>query len=376
MWTIDSWYREARIAAETDAELVRNMAEHLLKLYVKHLPDTPRDEIGKLLAKSNSERLDAVPDLAKYPELRGARELIAARWRGTRDGAQLDDTLAAVNADSQFYYRRRLSDKAKPTARCSVVYFCTSDHGPLLATNLDTDVEEPFGPPQWPLTSEHLILGSVSSGVFLDEQSPEVFPAPVPELVARYCRNTDEAVEMLTRYNYFWGPCNRLVVDRDHNIAMIEKSACRMGVRRSPDGFGFVTAMTAEHPEFRAFLDERRAASLAHRGLKAPCPDTVYWGAQDTRRQIMTRLLDEVRSEPTLDKLRALMQYRGEDGVVADNGEVLFPGGPPIEHTIRTQIFCLAEGRALWWARDKETGTPSWEHRMPDVTFKDVMLWA
>ena len=104
------------------------------------------------------------------------------------------------------------------------------------------------------------ISGGVSSGVYKDEKTPEIFPAPVYELVARYCRNTDEAVEMLTRYNHFWGPTNLLVADRQSNVAMIEKSACRIGTRRRNDGFGFITAMTAEEPGMRAFLADRRAA--------------------------------------------------------------------------------------------------------------------
>jgi len=374
VWTIESWYREAKASAEAGAEHLRKMAEFILRNYVKGLPGKSREEIGAILAKSNDDRLAAVPDLKKYPELRGMRELVAARWRGVREGAKLDDVVAAVIADGQFYYHRYLCGGVKPKAQCSVAYFSTSDHGPLFAANLDSGIDEPYGPPDWPLASEHLVIGGVSSGVFLDEESPEIFPAPVIELVARYCRSTGEAVEMLTRYKHFWGPGNLLVIDRQHDIAMIEKTACRIGVRRT-SGFGFITAMTAQHPEMRAFLEDRRAASLVDRGLPTPCPDTVYWELQQKRHDIMARLLDEARKAPTLEKLRALMQYRGKDGMVADNGDIIFPGGPPIEHTLRTHIVCLAEGRSLWWARDKKTGKPSWENRMPDVTFKDVMLW-
>src|SRR5690606_8730246 len=123
------------------------------------------------------------------------------------------------------------------------------------------------------------------------------------------------------------------------------------------------------------FVAERRAASLQARGLSSPCADTRYWDAQDVRRAILNRLLDDARANPTLEKLRAMMQYRGPDGLVAGNGDVLHPGDPGIEHTLRTQIFCLAEGRALWWARDNARDIPSWENRREDVTFKDVWLW-
>ena len=156
---------------------------------------------------------------------------------------------------------------------------------------------------------------------------------------------------------------------------MIEKSACRIGVRTVRDGFGFVTAMTAAHPEMHAFLEGRRAASLKARGLHAPCDDTRYWEAQDGRHRIMKRLLDQARKAPTFEALRGLMQYRGADGMVCDNGDVLRPDGPPIEHTVKTEIFCLGEGLAAWWARDHEKNIPSWERRMPDVRFDNTSLW-
>jgi hypothetical protein len=376
MWTIQSAYDQARAAAAAKAPWHRDMAAHLLKNYVNHLPGMSRQEIGTLLAKSNQERLAAQPSLARYPELRGMREIIQAQWRGTQDGAGLDDVLAAVMANGHFYYHRYIcGGKVKPKAHCTCAYFPISDHGPLFATNLDSSPDEPFGTPGWPAASEHLVIGGVSSGVFFDEESPEIFPAPVHRIVGRYCRSTDEAVEMFTRYNHFWGPGNLLVIDRDHHVAMFEKTACRIGVRRSPDGFGFVTAMTAEHPEMNRFLADRRAVSLVARGLPDPCGDTRYWAVQDQRRMLLNRLFDEARQAPTLETLRSIMQYRGPDGMVCDNGDVLHPGDPPIEFTLCTSIFCLAEGRALWWARDKARNIPSWQNRQTDVEYRDVWLW-
>jgi hypothetical protein len=376
MWTAQSWYDQARAAATANAKRVRDTAEMLLRMYMGSFPGASREEVGRTLEKCNRERLAAVPDRGRYPELRGMPELIAASWRGTREGAGLDDTLAAVNANGLFYHHRYIaSGRVKPKAHCSWVCFGTSDHGPLLGNNLDTGFDEPYGPPEWPMVNEHVFLGGVSSGVFLDEESPEIFPAPVFGLVARYCRSSEEAVEMLTRYNYFWGPGNQLVVDRNRRIAMVEKSACRIGVRWSGDAFGFVTAMTAEHPEMNRFLADRRAASIVDRKLPNPCADTRYWAAQDKRRGIMNRLMDEARKAPTLERLRALMQYRGPEGVVCDGGEVNYPGDPPIEHTVRTMIFCLSEGRALWWTWDVERNIPSWKNRREDVHFKDALVW-
>lgn len=376
MWTVQGWYDAARASAEKQKKWYHDMAEYRLPLYSEALPGMSREAIGKMLADHNKKRLDAVPSLAKYPELRGMREMIAAEWKGTQDGAGLDDVQAAIMADGAYYYHRNIAGgRHKQQARCSVVYFPTSDEGALIAANLDTGIHEPYGEPTWPAINEHLVAGGVSSGVFLDEESPEIFPAPVWKIVARYARSSDDAVEIMSRYNHFWGPCNTLIADRSHDVAMIEKTACRISVRRSADGFGYVTAMTQEDPAMWDYVNERRLASLKDRGLPNPCADTRYWAAQDTRRKIMNRLMDEARKKPTLDKLRSIMQYRGKDGLVAGNGDVLFPGDAPIEHTIRTAIVCLSKGKAVWWARDNERNIPSWENRMPDVKLSDVPLW-
>lgn len=376
MSMITDAYAASYQSAKQNAEYVRSRAEMYVNTYLAAMPGETRESVGRIIGEYNRKRLAAVPDYDIYPELRGMPEIIAAEWRGAKDGAGLDDAQAECNACMLTYYHRELSGGLqKQKAHCTAVYFHTSDHGALIGVNLDTTPDEPYGPPEWPLINEHLVCGGVSSGVFLDEESPEIFPAPVFGLMARYCRSAEEAVELLQRYNYFWGPCNFLVADRKGHVAMIEKSACRMAVRWSHDGFGFVTAMTAEDPGMNAYLTDRRLASLEARGLPTPCADTCYWDLQDIRRGIINRLMADAKKNPTLESLRAIMQYRGEDGMVCDNGDIPFPGGPPIEFTLKTHIICLSEGRAVWWTRDHEKDIPSWENPRPEVKFDDVLLW-
>ncbi len=378
-WTVESWYAEAKSEAESRRALTQSLADIWFKTLQRGMPEASREEIGQRVIEFDRQRMDAVPDLKKYPELRGMRELMTAAHRGLRDGAGLSETDAAAIRSAATFYHRFISGGRKPSgsakAQCSYVYFPTSEVGPILANNLDSSPEEKFGEPHWPAASEHLIFGGVSSGVFFDELSPEIFPAPVHKLVARYCRNTDEAVEMFTRYNLFWGPGNMLVVDREHKLAMVEKSSCRIGVRRG-EGFGFITAMTQQHPEMRAYVRSKRAESLVRRNLPNPCHDTIYWDAQDRRGDLMTQLLEEAKAKPSVEALRKIIQFRDpKRGNVAGNGEVLSPGGPPSEHTLRTSLWLLREGRAMWWARDEQTGKPSFENRMPDVTFENVWRW-
>ena len=337
------------------------------------MPGKSRAEIVDIISTNNNRRLDAMPDTAIYPELRGMRELIEAEWRGVEDGAGLSAEQCAAHHDSFWYMRRILTKAAKPPAACTCVYFPFSDHGALFAFNLDSSLSEPVESPRWPALNEHLLAGWVSSGVFDDEESPEIFPAPIFKLLSRYCRSTAEAVEMLTRYKLFWGPCNMLIMDRRHNVAMIEKSACRIGVRYSPDGFGFVTAMTAAEPGMNKYLAERRAASLVARGLGADSDDALYWQGADKRRHLLDELLDEARARPTMEGLRQILQFRAsERGTVCYNGELL-PGGMQLEHTICTSIFLLDKRCAKWWAF--EDGKPSFTNPKQDIAFSDVLPW-
>jgi hypothetical protein len=88
----------------------------------------------------------------------------------------------------------------------------------------------------------------------------------------------------------------------------------------------------------------------------------------------MEELLAEARGEPTLEKMRRIIQFRDpRRGLVCYDGEPL-PGGTPVEHTLRTAIWLLGEGRAQWWAR--EDGRPSFENRKEDIVFSDVLSWG
>lgn len=379
MWTTAEWYGQARESAEKGRALVLNMVGLRLDL-LKESPRASHDELQRDLMRFHKERFDAVPDLARYPELRGIRELLLAANRGTQDGAGLDELqLAAYVSGSAYYHRFIVADPGPSShmvgkANCSYIFFPRSDRGPLLANNLDTSPKELFGKPEWPAGNEHLVMGGVSAGIYMDEKSPEIFPAPVYRLVSRYCRDAREAVEMLTRYNFFWGPCNRLVADRKGQTAMIEKSACRIAVSWSADGFGFVTAMTAGDPAMNAYLAGRRTASIKARGLPPGNPDEAYWAKQDARRILMNELLAEFKKNPTYEGIRQMIQFRDPvRGNVCGFGEKCIPDGPESEYTIRTMIFELRAARAHWWAQ--EGNTPSWKRPMPDECFPDALPW-
>lgn len=375
-WTKKDWYREAFELARATKDRIQKMALYRLHVLERGLSDQSRDVIVKKMDRLNQERLAAVPDLLKYPELRGVADLIRASWEGARDGAELDFPEWVAHCDGGFYYHRnvlnvgRSSDK--DPSRCTYIYFHTSDEGPILANNLDSSLKEPYGAPTWPAINEHLIYGGVSSGIFYDELSPEIFPVPIKELVARYCRTTEEAVEFLTRYKLFWGPGNVILIDRQNRIAVIEKSACRIGVRYLSDGFGFVTSMTAADPEFRAYLVDRRENSLKERGLGPDSGDAHYWKAADRRHALLEELLAEAKKCPTYAELKRLIQYRSDHGNVLVCGDSL-GGGAESAYTLRTTIWKLSNLEAHW--QGINDNNPIYEAPVRTEKYVDVLPW-
>ncbi len=384
MWSPQTWYEEAKRSAAANAPQVRQRAAFTVDLYRPVFPNETDAQILKRLSDYADARLDAVPSFTKYPELRGMRELILAQAKGTREGAQMNELEYIGWRDSNAYFHRFIASGKlqKPVAKCSAVFFPDSDQGALYGSNLDTAPGEGFGPPDWPMVNEHVIMGGVSSGVFLDEESPEIFPAPVFAIVARFARNSDEAVEILNRYNHFWGPGNLIVADRNRRTAMIEKTACRIATRWSPDGFGFVTAMVQNDPGLKKFVYDKRYESLPLRGLNPKdCDDVTYWGLQDKRNIFQQEMIDAARKAPTLEWMRKMLQARDPvKGFCAGDGEPCRPGVPgtgQLEYTLTTKITMLDKRKSRWWARDHAKNIPSWENQQPDFTFSDsVPRWS
>ena len=132
--------------------------------------------------------------------------------------------------------------------------------------------------------------------------------------------------------------------------------------------------MTAEEPTFRKYLLSARKVYLKEKNISVNSPDQAYWDCADQRRELITELINDAKAAPTLEKLRQIIQFRDEKrGKVCYNGEIIHPDGPPVEHTIRTVIWLLEEGKAIWWAKDGDM--PSFKNQMPDVNFSDVLTW-
>jgi hypothetical protein len=343
--------------------------EHLT-LTLAEAMGLPASEAFQRAVKDYDARLDAAPPLSKYPELKGIRECLVAYNRGYAEGAGISEEDVALLAN----HRRMItaatchtppseppSDSATVSPGCTRIFFPTSDRGPLLANNLDIPFRPDYRPdPFWPTSNQAgLIMTGVSSGLFDDEESPEIFPVPVFSLASETCGKTAEAVELLTRLHLFWDACNLLVADKEGKAAVIEKSACRYGVRKVEDGFAATTGGAAEEPVYKSYLWETRERSLTPRGLDHDSYDWAYWKASEGRSARLLKLVNEAKRNPTYSSMESVIyDHTGRMDQIHLDGSKCHPDQQVTECTQRTIIWVLNEKRA-WYSFAEP---PVWGH--------------
>ncbi len=312
----------------------------------------PEEEAARRVVADYRRRLDALPPLAEYPELKGMPECVMAYNQGTADGAEITAADAMLMANYRFTLHSLF--KREPVANgpgCTLIYFPRGARGAMVANNNDgLACQQMHVEPPWIVANRAgMIFGTVSSGVFEDETSPQIFPAPVFLMAYEMTSTTAEAVDLLTHLCKFWEPCNTLVADRHGESVIIEKSACRYGVRRSKDGFSATTEMSAEDPVYKAFLWETRKRSLKARGLTFDSPDWAYWKAAERRSARLLKLVEEAKEAPTFAKIEAaIYDHTGQPEQVHMDGSKCHPDQEEGEWTLRTTIWVIDERQAQY----------------------------
>ena len=107
----------------------------------------PVEELVAKVKTYDQERLEAVPSLTEYPELRGHRERIDAEDRGTRD-AGVSKEMIAMERTLDFYTHTRLYEETgrayyaeAGVEECRILYVPDSEIGPIHAKNVDGPIE-------------------------------------------------------------------------------------------------------------------------------------------------------------------------------------------------------------------------------------------
>lgn len=304
---------------------------------------------------SYKTRLDSLPAAAKYPELQGMRGCVEAYNQGLAHGTgvSLDDIIVRANFIHMITDSLRVSapSPAHPdqTPGCTLVYFPHSDRGPLLANNQDGLASHVHRIPPPPIVANRagLIVGTVSSGLYDDEISPEPFPAPVYLMLYELCSTTSQAIDLLTRLNLFWGPNNTLIADRHGQSAVIEKSTCRFGLRQSSDGFSATTEMSAEDPAYKNYLWQTRERSLIPRKLGRDSVDWAYWKTCERRSARLLKLVEKARKKPTFSAIEEIIyDHDGLPEQIHMDGGKCHPEQEHTEWSIRSTIWVLSENGA------------------------------
>jgi len=268
-------------------------------------------------AKLDQQRMKNPPDLAKYPETKGLPDILDAERKGFVVGSGGGARELAFHYTWFFYCSRRLNTRYvgvdQRANHCTSVYIRDSkEGGPLRGRNLD-DIRRPglenFQPPaKGPDGKPKILNEGVSSAVLCDEEPTDIFPVKVWDIMPADCRKTPDIIAFLQRYNDFWGPCNGIVVDEDHNPVAYEKSNCRMGVRYTDDGTAAVTACSYLIPEMKAFKEERGRLSLKRRNWDESAPDWVYWKGCDARYERLLALTAKAAKRgPTLNDMAKIV---------------------------------------------------------------------
>lgn len=331
------------------------------------------------------ERMAAVPDLTRYPECRGVRELVQAEYQGYLDGCGGSEVQAACHFNGFYFLRLRLQtryfgfppDQMGRPARygsmadaCTAVWCEDTPDGPLNGKNLDsTPALKPMGPyiphhiPHGDPIRGVRLMGTASAPVLYDEEPDEIFPVNIDDILPDDIRTVQEYVEFRHHYRQFSGPFNAIYVDEAGHSVAIEHSNCRMGWRFARRGISAVTAIAYATPEMRAFKLERDRLSLDKRGWTTDCPDWVYWRGCDARYQRLLMLAEEEGARgPTVEGL-ARMLLDPEAPVperISVANEEYWPGLNANFWTINTWVAVVfGPGRRTYrWAQPAQPDRP------------------
>lgn len=343
----------------------------LVRATAKVIGWTP-DELRAQVEAYDRERLDAVPDLATYPELRGYRDVLNEQDRGMLD-AGVPRWVIAINRTLDFYRMTRLYEQTGKayyaeavTEKCRVLYVPHSPDGMLHAKNVDDPAEyftpQPPTPPGTPWPFAHpLMFDGVGSGLHIDEIPPEIFPVAAWDLCREHCTTVPEATEFLVRYNYFWSGGNLLVHDAQGNSVAFEKTTCRVATR-GPNraGINYITGMGASDPEIAAHQKRMRQKYLDQVGSDWNGPDGCFWRVCEKQWQYMGQYVEELSrlSRVTIADVNAVMEKREPDGPMCLTGEKSHPDQPLAGWTLQMRVFIMDRKQLI--LRQYRDGRPAY----------------
>jgi hypothetical protein len=315
----------------------------------------PLEDLERRVVAFHAERLERLPDLGRYPELRGARELREAEYAGMVEAGMTPAQVAfsetlAFWRDTVLVQETGRAWRSIPrpeVEKCRILYLPETEVGAVRAKNVDDLLSyhqpAPPIPPGTPWPFEHpLCFDGVGSGLHLDEMPPEVFPARPLVMCPFHCRTVPEAKEFLVRYNFFWCSQNLMVHDQRGNSVIFEKTRCRVATR-GPDSRGrsFISGMGALDPELHAFQQAQREKYLGQNRWGPDHPDACFWRMCRRKWERMRDYVAALGDRPSLAEINALMERRDPDGPLCLTGVKCHPDEVEPGRTLEMRLWLL-----------------------------------
>jgi hypothetical protein len=253
-----------KITPESCRETMKKAFEYARQLFPTAANVHFEDEIRKF----DSERLASQPNIGRFPELKGHIDLLTAERKAFRESTGLDEAVTAFHYSWDFYVSRRITSRhlaryeQLPVMKgCTNVFFPHGAEGVTISDNRDIPpvpecaAEVAAFRPEYLLKQSPInwVQGGVSAAVLLDDEPSCLFPADpyIYDLMPEEClENIDDMTEFLGRYREFWGPGNKILVDRQLRAVAVDKTNCLVAFRKpTVNGAVAVTACS--------YLDER-----------------------------------------------------------------------------------------------------------------------
>ena len=253
-------------------------------------------------------------DRRKYPEIQGLAAYRSAEAKGIADVLGVDyRRVLLCNGDYTRYIYRLVTEgregELSGDRGCTPIAFKSSPKGPIVGMNLDAEIAaltglQGHGEPvvfQYPEEMGYSYENTTcvnSQGLTLQGSSityPQEAECPLSReiqgLIIRFCKNVTEALDLIERYNHFYGPANLLVVDARGDAAAIEKSKNTFAVRRTKTNGIFTTDGVAVEAKTRKIQGDNTPA--------------YQFGLQ--RHQLIEKLLKKEAKAPSVEAMQRIM---------------------------------------------------------------------
>ena len=256
-------------------------------------------------------------DRRRYPEIQGLAAYRSAEAKGIAGVLGVDHRRVLLcNGDYGGYIRRMVIEgwesESSEEGRCTTIAFKGSPKGPIIGRNLDAEIValaglQGHGEPvvfQYPeemgyshenttcVNSEGLALQGSSIAYPQEPESPlSLVGMDIQDLIMRFCKNVTETLDLIERYNPFFGPTNLLVVDAAGDAAAIEKTKNTFAVRKTDADWIFTTD----------------GAAVEEKTRKLQGDDTPAYQFALQRHQLIEKLLKKEAKAPSVEAMRRII---------------------------------------------------------------------